>query len=186
MYIDNSIKKYLDDLSAKTPAPGGGSAAALVAAAGAALMSMVCNFTLGKEKYKHVESDIKKILEKSEQLRTRFQQLVDLDVEAFESKDMQKSLDVPLEVCRLSFEAAGFCPQLMKKGNLNLISDVGCAIECFVAAFACGRINVEINLRNLLEKEKKANIIRELNRNELRLREIRDEVNKYVCEIIRG
>lgn len=186
MYIDNPIKKYLEDLGAKLPAPGGGSAAALLGAMGASLINMVCNFTLGKEKYISSEPDISSIIKKSQKIQIRFEELVDLDVEAFIAKDTQKSLDVPLEICSLSFEAAQLCPLLMKKGNINLISDVGCAIESLAAAFYCGRINVEINLRSILEKEKKEKLIRELNRDESRLREIKDEVSRYVSKAIRG
>ncbi|TBR15974.1 hypothetical protein EPO66_05245, partial [bacterium] len=47
VYINKSIKKYLEDLSAKKPVPGGGSASALTAALGSSLISMVVNFTLG-------------------------------------------------------------------------------------------------------------------------------------------
>lgn len=186
MYINNSLKRYLDDLSAKLPAPGGGSAAALLAALGTSLINMVCNFTLGKEKYREVEKDIQQILDSCEKFKARLQELIDLDVQAFRAKDMQEALNIPFEICRLSFKAAQLCPQLMRKGNLNLISDVGCAIESLAAAFACGRINVEINLRNVLEKEKRENIILELNRSESRLREIKYEVIRYVNKAIRG
>jgi formiminotetrahydrofolate cyclodeaminase len=83
MYCNKSLKTYLDDLAAKKPAPGGGSAAALVGALGCALLSMVCNFTIGKDKYKDIEREIRKILSQTERLRKRFLSLVDLDVEAY-------------------------------------------------------------------------------------------------------
>jgi len=66
MYKDQSLNKYLEDLSAKLPAPGGGSAAALNAALGASLICMVVNFTLGKPKYAKYENELKDILERSE------------------------------------------------------------------------------------------------------------------------
>ena len=72
MYKDSLVKTYLDDLSAKLPAPGGGSAAALSAAMGAGLISMVVNFTLGKPKYAAYENQLKEIIEKSEKLRSEF------------------------------------------------------------------------------------------------------------------
>ena len=58
MYIEDSLKKYIDDLSAKLPAPGGGSAAALTGALGVSLILMVLNYTVGKEKYKKFEEEL--------------------------------------------------------------------------------------------------------------------------------
>ena len=63
------IDSFLSELASNSPAPGGGSVAALSGALGAALSSMVCNLTIGKEKYVDVQDEIKKVLKKSEQLR---------------------------------------------------------------------------------------------------------------------
>jgi len=89
MYKDESLEKYLDDLAAKLPAPGGGSAAAMTAAMGVSLISMVVNFTLGKPKYAQYEAELKRILENSEVLRKEFLNLVDLDVAAYKSKNVK-------------------------------------------------------------------------------------------------
>ncbi len=158
-YSSNSIKNYLDDLAAKKPAPGGGSAAALTGALGAALLSMVCNYTIGKDKYKGVEAEIKNILEGSERIRKRFLVLVDLDVEAYykvsasrkaAEKIYQKNLlgasGVPLEMCALAVKARGFCPVLASKANKYLISDVYVAEELLKSCFKSAQLNVKINL----------------------------------------
>ncbi|MDN2498938.1 cyclodeaminase/cyclohydrolase family protein, partial [Nocardia nova] len=42
---ESTIGRYLDDLAAKIPAPGGGAVAALHAAQGAALVAMVARYT---------------------------------------------------------------------------------------------------------------------------------------------
>ena len=84
MYNDRPLREYLNDLAAKSPAPGGGSAAALSAAIGASLMSMVANYTIGNAKYKDSEAKVSEILKKSEKCRTEFQTLIDKDVEAYE------------------------------------------------------------------------------------------------------
>ncbi|HLD82980.1 MAG TPA: cyclodeaminase/cyclohydrolase family protein, partial [Candidatus Omnitrophota bacterium] len=110
MYKDGSLEKYLGDLAARMPAPGGGSAAALTAAMAASLISMVVNFTLGKPKYAQYEDELKVILGKSEKLREEFLNLVDLDVAAYKSRNMRDALDVPFMVARLCFEAAKMCP----------------------------------------------------------------------------
>jgi len=127
MYKNRAIKVYLNDLAARLPAPGGGSACALNAAMAAALLSMVINFTLGKPKYAQHEKELKDILRKSESLRAEFLNLVDLDVTAYKSKNLRDALNIPFMVARLSFEGIKLCPALVKKGNLNLISDVAVA-----------------------------------------------------------
>ena len=47
-----TIGKFLDDLASEAPTPGGGGAAALSGALGAALVSMVCNLTIGRRTMK--------------------------------------------------------------------------------------------------------------------------------------
>lgn len=149
MYYNKSLKKYLDDLAARLPAPGGGSAAALGAALGAALISMVVNFTLGKPKYLRYEKRLKQIILSSEKLRKKFLDLVDEDILAFKNKDAQKSLALPFRLCRYCREAIKLCPDLVLMGNVNLISDVAVAAILLESAFFSAYYNVEINLRGL-------------------------------------
>lgn len=174
MYQDK-LTKYLDDLASGRPTPGGGSAAALVAAAGAALLAMVCNFTIGKEKYKSAEKDIKKCLGSIELLRLRLTELVDEDAKGYKKvsaayklpKDtyqdkkkrtkriqaaLKEALAVPVELCQLVHQAAKLAPQLREKGNPNLISDVAVACALFEAAFEAALFNVEINLSGLKDE----------------------------------
>jgi formiminotetrahydrofolate cyclodeaminase len=186
MYCDESLKKYLDDLAAKLPAPGGGSAAALCAALGASLISMVVNFTLGKPKYAQFEKELQAILSRSERLRTEFLRLVDLDVTAYKSGNIKDALDVPFMVCRLCFEAMQMCPDLIKKGNVNLISDVAVAAVLLEAAFACAYFNVEINLKSLQDKKFARNVRKELDFKSKIVRKTRLQTEVKVGKIIRG
>ena len=57
--------------------------AALSGALGAALLSMVCNLTLGKRRYADVQDDIAALVEKTEELRHRLTDLLEEDVEVF-------------------------------------------------------------------------------------------------------
>ena len=186
MYKDESLKKYLDDLSAKVPAPGGGSAAALNAAMGASLISMVINFTLGKPKYAQYENELKKILEKSETLRSEFLDLVDRDVLAYQSKNIRDALDIPFMLARLCFEGIKLCPELIKKGNVNLISDVAVAVIFLESAFSAGYHNVEINLKSLGDKNATQSIRKELLNKRKLIKKIRLETEEKVGKIIRG
>ena len=153
MYRNRSITRYLDDLAAKLPAPGGGSAAALTAALGASLISMVVNFTIGRPKYAQYENELKSVLGKSEAARREFLKLVDLDVIAYKSKDLKASLAVPLQVCRLCAETAKVCLPLIKKGNANLASDVSVAAILLESAFFSALCNVDINLKYMESPE---------------------------------
>ena len=83
MYREETLQKYLDDAAAKLPAPGGGSVSALAGALGAAMASMVGNFTVGKDAYKEVEEEVKGLLSQSEKLRRELTALVDADVAAY-------------------------------------------------------------------------------------------------------
>ncbi len=185
-YKDQNLTKYLDDLSAKLAAPGGGSAAALNAAMGASLISMVVNFTLGKPKYAAFEAELKDILLKSERLRKDFLELVDLDVVAYQSKDIRKALDVPLMLARLCHQAAKLCPALIKKGNVYLISDVAVAAVLLESAFTCAVFNVDINLKSLGQKKLTQGIRKELNQMSKVIRRIRENTEERVGKIIRG
>ncbi|MFH0941352.1 MAG: cyclodeaminase/cyclohydrolase family protein, partial [Candidatus Omnitrophota bacterium] len=125
MYINSPIKKYLKDLAAKTPAPGGGSAAALSSALAASLMCMAAQFTLGKEKYVAFAPRAKKILATSSRMQAKLSALLDEDVSAYKNKDMKKAIQVPAQVCQLSYELMGFAVELLERGNKNLATDAG-------------------------------------------------------------
>ena len=186
MYKDESLKKYLEDLSAKLPAPGGGSAAALTAALGASLLSMVVNFTLGKAKYAQYENDLKTALLKTENLRGEFLNLVDLDVQAYKSRNLRNALDVPFVLARLCFEGMKLCPPLIKKGNINLISDVAVAAVLLESAFTAAYFNVEINLKSIADRKLTQKIRKELTAKARMIKKIRSETEAKVGKIIRG
>jgi len=171
----SQLKNYLDDLAGKKPAPGGGSAAAFSAALAVSLLSMVANFTVGKEKFKAVEAEIKKSLALSEDLRLRLLALVDEDVAGYKKvaaayklpkesaedkkkrgveieKALKEALAAPFAVCKCCHQAIKLCPVLAEKGNVNLVSDVGVAVVLLESAFQSGLINVEINLNGIKDQ----------------------------------
>ena len=163
MYNDRPLREYLNDLAAKSPAPGGGSAAALSAAIGASLMSMVANYTIGNAKYKDSEAKVSEILKKSEKCRTEFQTLIDKDVEAYEKlaagiKDVGKdspaleklykeALKPPFDICMITSHALRLCKDLAACGNKNLITDTAIAAILLEGAFFAAKYNVYVNLK---------------------------------------
>jgi formiminotetrahydrofolate cyclodeaminase len=164
-YLSGGIKKYIEDIAARIPAPGGGSAAGFCGALGIALLEMVCNFTLGNDRYKDVETRIQTHLGSLKKIREEFCALIDEDVEvyseirsAFKSKDkkiidkaLKRGYHISLKTCRLSKDALEIALGLSADGNSNLITDVGCSAELLNAAFNSGIFNSRINLKGMEE-----------------------------------
>jgi formiminotetrahydrofolate cyclodeaminase len=172
---DTSIEHFLDALASSGATPGGGSAAAIIGAMGAALVSMVCNLTIGKKKYVEVEGEMKDVLHKAEALRHRLTGMIQDDVKAFDAvmgaygmakesdadkaardKAIQAALkqatDVPLHCCRAAREVIDLGLVASEKGNLNVISDAGVAVLAGYAALRSGALNVYTNAKMIADK----------------------------------
>lgn len=207
MYIDEPLKKYLDETASGSPTPGGGSVSALAGAIGAALTSMVCNFTVGKEKYKDVEAEVAQILAEAESLRNKLLELMVEDTRVYgevskaygmprttpEEKEartqaIQKALKLALQA---PYEAALCCHKILKlnepllgKGNQNLISDVGVAALLAESALRSAVLNVEINLSYIKDEEFCNNIREKLGSIITESSEIRSKIYGKVKEAI--
>ena len=73
----------MDALASKEPVPGGGSTAALGGSLAAALVSMVCNLTIGKKGYESVNAPMGDILQKTEALRRELLDLLESDTQVY-------------------------------------------------------------------------------------------------------
>ncbi len=167
--IDKPVTQFLDELASSAPAPGGGSVAALSGALGAALVSMVCNLTIGKKKYADVEADIQGFLAQSEALRQELIGLLEADVAAYTvvsqamklpreteeqrvhrdaelEKALQAATEVPLRVAAACVQVMDLCQPVAEKGNINAVSDAGVAVLMAEAGLRSAALNVLINL----------------------------------------
>ncbi|WAR45440.1 methenyltetrahydrofolate cyclohydrolase [Methylomonas rapida] len=172
---DKSLQTYLDELASKQPTPGGGSAAALMGAQAAALVSMVCNLTLGKPKYAEVEADMQALLAESEALRETLTGMIKADVDVFnklmacyglpKATDEEKAqrsaqiqwvlreaTEVPLECAKACAKAIALSRIAAEKGNLGVISDAGVAVMSAYAGLKSAALNVEINAASLKDR----------------------------------
>jgi len=175
MIKQQSVQVFLDDLASKSSTPGGGGAAAIMGAMGAALISMVCNLTIGKKKYEEVEAELKEVLIQSEDLRAKLTDAIQADVQVFDrvmgsygmpkgtgeqkaarSMEIQAALkeatDVPLECARLCREVVDLSRAVAEKGNLNLVSDAGVAVLAGYAALKSAALNVYINIGGIKDE----------------------------------
>jgi len=174
-FKDTAVEPFLDALASQAATPGGGSAAAIMGAMGAALVSMVCNLTIGKKKYAEVEGEMKDVLAKSEALREKLTGMIEDDVKAFDAvmaaygmaketdadkaareKAIQAALkwatEVPLRCCHAAREVIDLAAIASDKGNLNVISDAGVAVLAAYAALRSAALNVFTNARMITDK----------------------------------
>lgn len=174
-FKDTAIESFLDALASSKATPGGGSAAAIIGAMGAALVSMVCNLTIGKKKYADVEGEMKEVLHKVEGLRHKLTGMIEDDVQAFDQvmaaygmaketdaekaardKAIQAALkqatEVPLRCCHAAREVIDLAAIASEKGNLNVISDAGVGVLAAYAALRSAALNVFTNAKIITDK----------------------------------
>ena len=158
-FSNKTLTEYLNQLSSKESVPGGGSAAALSAALGAGLVSMVAHYSIGrKANTAAMNRKFEAILKKSEIIRKRLLELASLDSEAYLQLCAARSLDkkaqksaskaarmVPLEICKLCYQALDLTPFLVAQGNPYLLSDVEVSVELLTAGFNGDLVMVRIN-----------------------------------------
>ncbi|MFA6161855.1 MAG: methenyltetrahydrofolate cyclohydrolase [Methylobacter sp.] len=172
---DKSVQVFLDELASKSPTPGGGSAAAVMGAQAAALVSMVCNLTIGKPKYIEVETEMQELLTKAEALREKLTGMIKADVDVFDrlmatyglpkesdeekaarSEAIQSVLKeaavVPLDCARACAETIALSRIAAEKGNVGVISDAGVAVMAGYGALKSAALNVYINAGGLKDR----------------------------------
>jgi formiminotetrahydrofolate cyclodeaminase len=185
MMTQNSVEKFLDDLAGGNPTPGGGSAAAIMGAMGAALVSMVCNVTIGKKGYENVEAEMRSVLSESERVRRRLTAMVAEDIAAFDSilaayrlpkstdqdkaaradaiqAGLRRATEVPLDCARVCAEVIALSRRASEQGYLNVISDGGVGVLAGFTGLRSAALNVYINAPALKDRVFAAQAIAEL------------------------
>lgn len=172
MYINETVKKYITDLGAKMPAPGGGSAAALSCALGIALLEMVANFTVGKAASEEDARRLEDILPRIKHAKEEAQKYIDEDVAAYGKtreaykipKDdparkekieaaTKEATKVALNTVKVSQRAMSLARTLVEIGNKNLITDVIIGALLVKAGFDSSLWNIDINLSYIKDKD---------------------------------
>ncbi|MGH8876466.1 MAG: cyclodeaminase/cyclohydrolase family protein [Stackebrandtia sp.] len=173
---DETVGDWLGKLASKASTPGGGAAAALNAATGAALVSMVCNLTIGKPKYVEHELTMTDVLSKANELRLESLELAESDAEAFgtvmdayglpKSTEDEKAArtaaiqaalvtaaEVPLRIAAVAADVIALSGRILDGANVNVLSDVAVAADSARAALRSAAINVEVNLYSMKDEE---------------------------------
>lgn len=173
---EQTVHDFIEILASCQPAPGGGSASALAGSVGAALVTMVGNLTVGKEKYREYEEEIKEVTVGAQRLAEDFLELIDKDTAAFNKvsavfampKDteedkarrkeaMQEALKyatiVPFSMMEKSLEALKLCSRAVGKSNTNAVSDLGVGALNMKSALQGAWLNVLINLGSIKDED---------------------------------
>ena len=173
--MEMKLRDFQAALASSSPTPGGGTAAAISLGQASALTIMVCDLTIGKEKWSQGWGIAEKALVNSVKIMTRAGELADEDSEAFdevmasfrlpkgsEDEVMTRRTAIrdatlnatkkPFETAELALNLMELLPELASKGNANAVSDVGVAGLLASAACKGALFNVDINLASLPEE----------------------------------
>ncbi len=196
---------FLDELASGKPTPGGGSAAAFTAAEAAALVSMVGRLTVGKKKYESVQSEVKKIVDNSEDLRARLTLAIEDDAEAFnrlmagfklpKNTDAEKQVrkqaihdaslkaaEVPLQTIEMAVEVLKLAVRMAVIGNLNAITDAGTSGALCRAAVSAAGANVRVNLSGMGEDAVAGKMLKDLVKLEREVEELYGKLKNHLKE----
>ncbi len=175
MITQSSIEKFLDDLASGSATPGGGSVAAVMGAMGAALVSMVCNVTIGKQGYEAVDADMKSVLDAAEKVRRRLTATVAEDIAAVDglmaayqlpkSSDedkarrsaaiqisMRRATETPIECARACAEVIALSRRASEHGYLGVLGDGGVGVLAGFAGLRSAALDVYINAPSLKDR----------------------------------
>ena len=174
-WMDMTLREYQAALASSSPTPGGGTAAAVALGQASALSIMVCDLTLGRDKWKDGWAIAEEVQLLAIPLLSQSGDLAKADSDAFEEVmacfSMPKETDddkqarreairqttlgaaaVPFETAQHAMNLLMKLPSLAEHGNANAITDVGVASLLASAAAKGALFNVEINLQSLPEE----------------------------------
>ena len=165
---EESQEAFLEALASKEPTPGGGAAAAIALGQAAALVTMVANLTIGREKWADGWAAAGQAKAVAEPILERSLELAEDDIVAFNEvmaawrspkedqgrdsriKDATKgAAEVPLETAELALQILETIPPLADSGNANAITDAGTAALLAHASALSACLNVRINASDL-------------------------------------
>ncbi len=166
--IELTVKDFAALTAFDAPAPGGGSISALCGALSAALVEMVANLTMNKEKYKDHQDEMSEIIEDISSDRKALLIAVDDDTRAFDkymaalklpkgSEERKSAMEeglkeaalVPLSVAKRVCTLFPSVEKVLTHGNSNAVTDAMVA-TMLARTCALGAIyNVRINLSSI-------------------------------------
>ncbi|MBK5254053.1 MAG: cyclodeaminase/cyclohydrolase family protein [Peptostreptococcaceae bacterium] len=173
--VDMKVNSYLELLRSSAPAPGGGSVSALAGAQGLALILMVADLTIGKEKYADYQAICLEAKVKALPLYKALVMGIDKDTEAFnvvagaykmpKNSDEEKAVrseaiakgtilatEVPFETMEQGYDGLKLIEGMVGNSNPNASSDLGVAAINLSTCIQGAWLNVLINLPGIKDE----------------------------------
>lgn len=160
-YLDHPLRRFVELIAAREPAPGGGSVTAVTASFAAALVAMAARYSA-----QHVQSS-EQLAADAERLARRAADLADADAHAYErvlatsraarglAPDRRReqlgpalaaAASVPLEMAEIGAETARLAARLVVEGSPHVRGDAASAVILAEAAVRSAAQLVRINV----------------------------------------
>jgi len=179
-----SVRGFIEEIAARTSAPGGGSASAAMAAIGIGLGSMVAKLTQGVRKFENVEPQMQKSIPALHELTKELIPMIDADTSAFNEymeglrmprsteeektariakmqSGLKTAIHIPLTTMRLGDKAWDTLCEVAKYGNPASKSDVQVGAKALETGVWGAFQNVLINMKDIKDEDFKAATIAE-------------------------
>lgn len=173
--IDLTLKDFVDETAAESPAPGGGSISAYVGTLGVALGTMVANLSANKRGWDAKWEYYSNWAVKGQKYKQQLLALVDEDTNAFnkiieafrlpKSNEEEKEIrtkaiedatkyatEVPFKVMETAQQSMEVMLEMAKNGLPNSLSDAGVGALCAKTAVYGAYFNVRINAKDIKDK----------------------------------
>ncbi|MDE7181299.1 MAG: cyclodeaminase/cyclohydrolase family protein, partial [Muribaculaceae bacterium] len=201
--VDMTCKDFADETASESPAPGGGSISAYMGALAAALGTMVANLSAHKAGWDDRWEEFSDKAEEGRKILDSLIHLVDEDTEAFngimaalslpkktdEEKAQRKAAmqratlyatEVPLKTMKESYAAFDLLEMMARNGNPASVSDAGVGALAARAAVFGAYLNVKINAKGLVDREKADALLEEA----ASIAAMADKREKEIIEIV--
>ena len=159
-FLDQPVRGFLDQLAARTPAPGGGGAAAVTGAMAAGLVAMAARFSARQL------PEAGDLADQADKLRLMAAQLADMDAQVYAAvlevfrrrgdadqrrEALLAAAMVPLEIAAIGVRVAALAARVAEGGNPNLRGDAvtGALLAAASARSAASLVDINVRLSGL-------------------------------------
>lgn len=184
IWWNRTVGEFVREAGSAEPTPGGGSVAALAAALGAAMASMASRLSQG-EAFASFQSSIGETLETMNRLTRACEELLEVDIRAFEEymralklpKESEEeraarrtaideaamgATGVPLRLVQVCLDGLRNAERIAGCCNKHVVSDLGIGALLFEASAQSAGLTVRINLRSLRNADLRAQYERQM------------------------